>query len=100
VPLQRIAPARLSHTAASLRSAASNGATVWLVAIRRSDLDWMSLVCRCSPTGHPAVGYVGSPDIRLFWLSRSVLTDFLVGQLSDDTWVRKAPVIFRWSKPE
>jgi nucleoside-diphosphate-sugar epimerase len=66
-------------------------------AIRRSDLDWTvtrlpMLTDRLSSLP-PAVGYVGSPTIRLFWLSRSVLADFLVGQLADDTWVRKAPVI-------
>jgi hypothetical protein len=46
------------------------------------------------PTAHSAVtGYVGDPGIKLFSLSRNALADFLLLQLQDRTWVRKAPVL-------
>lgn len=38
-------------------------------------------------------GYVGDPRIKLFFLSRECLADFLIGQLTDTRWIQKAPAI-------
>jgi len=41
----------------------------------------------------PVADYVGAPGIRLFWLSRNVLADFLLSQIADRAWLGKAPVL-------
>jgi nucleoside-diphosphate-sugar epimerase len=65
--------------------------------VRASDLDWtvvrLPMLTNKEGSSPPAAGYIGSPGIRLFWLSRNVLADFLLSQLDDSTWLRKAPVI-------
>jgi uncharacterized protein YbjT (DUF2867 family) len=65
--------------------------------VRASGLDW-TLVrlpwLTSKPVERPAVaGYVGDRPIKLFFLSRDRLADFLVGQLTDTRWVGKAPAI-------
>ena len=64
---------------------------------RSSTLDWTLLrlpMLTDAPSEHPAVaGYVGDPQIKLFWLSRSALADFILAQLQSRAWGRKAPVI-------
>lgn len=65
--------------------------------VRESQLDW-TLVrlpwLTSKPEERPAVaGYLGDGKIRLFFLSRDKLADFLVRQLTDTQWVRKAPAI-------
>lgn len=66
-------------------------------AVSASDLDWTLVRLPMLPSEPavppPVTAYVGATDLRLFWLSRNVLADFLVGQLADRTWVRKAPVL-------
>ncbi len=62
-----------------------------------SGLDW-TLVrlpwLTSKPHARPAVaGYVGDKSIKLFFLSRQRLADFLIDQLTDTTWVNKAPAI-------
>lgn len=65
--------------------------------IRQSDLDWTIVRLpwlTSRPNNRPAVaGYVGDPGIKLFFLSRERLAEFVVGQLTDQRWVRQAPVI-------
>lgn len=65
--------------------------------IRSSGLDW-TLVrlpwLTSKPNNGPAIaGYVGDKQIKLFFLSRDRLADFLIDQLTDPSWVRKAPAI-------
>ncbi|HEX5658675.1 MAG TPA: NAD(P)H-binding protein [Polyangiales bacterium] len=65
--------------------------------VHQSALDW-TLVRLPMLTNKPGVppalaGYVGSPGLRLFWLSRDVMADFLVGQLADRSWIQKAPLL-------
>jgi nucleoside-diphosphate-sugar epimerase len=66
-------------------------------AIRASTLDWtlvrLPMLTSKQAVPPPVADYVGAADLRLFWLSRNVLADFLVGQLVDRTWIRKAPVL-------
>jgi hypothetical protein len=44
-----------------------------------------------------AVASGGSPEIRLFSLSRNVLAEFLSHQLEDRSWIRKSPAILNRS---
>ena len=65
--------------------------------VRASGFDW-TLVrlpwLTSKPADRPAVaGYVGDRPIKLFFLSRDLLADFLVKQLTDTRWVGKAPAI-------
>jgi nucleoside-diphosphate-sugar epimerase len=65
--------------------------------VRESSLDWTlvrlpMLTDKPAPAGAVA-GYVGDARIRLFSLSRAAMADFLVSQLADSTWIRKAPVV-------
>lgn len=65
--------------------------------VRGSSRDW-TLVRLPMLTDKPArraakAGYVGDAGIRLFSLSRDALADFLLAQVADETWLRKAPVI-------
>lgn len=66
-------------------------------AVHASDLDWtlVRLPMLTSKYGllPPAVGYIGSHGIRLFSLSRNVLADFLLSQLTDEAWLHRAPAI-------
>lgn len=65
--------------------------------IRQSELEWTIVRLpwlTSKPSDRPvAAGYVGDPGIKLFFLSRERLADFLIGQLTDRRWVRQAPVI-------
>src|SRR5271168_1722787 len=65
--------------------------------VRSSQLDWtlvrLPMLTSKDGSAPPAVGYVGSPGLRLFWLSRNVLADFVLSQLNDRTWLCKAPLI-------
>jgi nucleoside-diphosphate-sugar epimerase len=64
--------------------------------IRESKLDWTIArlpMLSNKQTTHPAAGYVGDPKIRLFSLSRYALADFLLAQLTETTWLRKAPAL-------
>ena len=65
--------------------------------VRSSGLDWtlvrLPMLTNKVSVSPPACDYLGSPGIRLFWLSRNVLTDFLLSQLNDSAWLRKAPVL-------
>jgi len=65
--------------------------------VRGSSLDWTlvrlpMLSNESAPRGVKA-GYVGDPGIRLFWISRDALADFLLAQLLGRDWVQKSPVI-------
>jgi hypothetical protein len=40
-----------------------------------------------------AAGYIGDPCVKLFSLSRQALAQFLLAQLTDETWIRKAPAV-------
>lgn len=66
-------------------------------AVRGSGLDWTLVrlpILSSKPAARSAVtGYVGDPGIKLFSLSRSALADFLLLQLQDRAWLRKAPVL-------
>jgi nucleoside-diphosphate-sugar epimerase len=66
-------------------------------AVRASDLDWtlvrLPMLTNKASVPPAVAGYVGAADVRLFWLSRNVLADFLVGQLANQTWIGKAPVL-------
>jgi nucleoside-diphosphate-sugar epimerase len=66
-------------------------------AVRNSGLDWtlvrLPMLTDQESTPPPASGYVGSSGIKLFSLSRNVLSDFLISQLQGSVWIHKAPVI-------
>jgi putative NADH-flavin reductase len=65
--------------------------------IRQSNLEWTIVRLpwlTSKPNRRPvAAGYLGDPGVRLFFLSRDCLADFLIGQLTDRHWIRQAPVI-------
>lgn len=66
-------------------------------AIKASGLDWTLvriplLTSKESPLP-PAVGHVGTAGVNLLSLSRNVLADFFVNQLTDKTWVRQSPLV-------
>lgn len=65
--------------------------------IRESNLEWTIVRLpwlTSKPNERPVVaGYVGDPRIKLFFLSRECLADFLIGQLTDTRWIRLAPAI-------
>lgn len=66
-------------------------------AVRGSELDW-TIVRLPKLTDKPAsgelrVGYLGKGVVRLFSLSRPSLAEFLLDQVTDDTYVHKAPAI-------
>lgn len=65
--------------------------------IRNSGLDWtlvrLGMLTDKENAAPPALGYVGSRQIRLFSTSRNVLANFLLAQLNDATWLQKAPAI-------
>ena len=65
--------------------------------VRSSGLDWtlvrLPMLSNKIGVSPPASAYLGSSDIRLFWLSRNVLADFLLTQLNDSIWLQKAPVL-------
>lgn len=65
--------------------------------VRESALDWTLVrlpMLTNKPAPRPArAGYVGDSGIRLFSLTRAALADFLLAQVEDDTWLRKAPVV-------
>lgn len=65
--------------------------------VRSSGLDWTLVrlpLLGDDETSQPAVaGYVGDPQISLAALSRHAIADFLLAQLSDRTWVGKAPAL-------
>ncbi len=65
--------------------------------IRESKLEWTIVRLpwlTSTPNDKPATaGYVGDHGIKLFFLSRERLADFLVSQLTDSNWIRQAPVI-------
>lgn len=65
--------------------------------IRTSQLDWTIVRLpwlTSKPNPRRAVaGYVGDPRIKLFFLSRQRLAEFVVEQLTDPTWRRTAPAI-------
>ncbi|MGJ7484450.1 NAD(P)H-binding protein [Variovorax sp. LT2P21] len=66
-------------------------------AISASRLDWtivrLPMLTDKPHGGPPVAGPLGTPGLRLFSLSREVLADFLIDQLTDDRWTRRAPVI-------
>ena len=65
--------------------------------IRNSGLDWtlvrLGMLTDKENSAPPALGYVGSKQIKLFSTSRNMLANFLVEQLNDTTWIQKAPAI-------
>jgi nucleoside-diphosphate-sugar epimerase len=65
--------------------------------VRASPLDWTVVrlpVLTNESALHPAVaGYLGDSRIKLFSLSRNALATFLIEQVSDDQWIRKAPAL-------
>jgi nucleoside-diphosphate-sugar epimerase len=66
-------------------------------AVRASGLDWtlvrLPMLTSKAAVLPPVADYVGASDLRLLSLSRNVLADFLVGQITDRTWIHKAPVL-------
>jgi len=65
--------------------------------IRKSSLDW-TIVRLPMLTDKPqknkiAADYLGSGKVNLFWLNRNDLADFIIEQLNDKTYLRKAPVV-------
>ena len=65
--------------------------------IAESDLDWTMVrlpkLSNQSPKGRFNVGYTGDGKVKNFFLARADLASFLVDQLSDKTYLRKAPVV-------
>jgi hypothetical protein len=65
--------------------------------VRERALDWTIVrlpMLTNTASARPAVaGYVGDARIKLFSLSRHALARFLLTQIDDATWVRKAPVL-------
>lgn len=66
-------------------------------AVRSSGLSWtivrLPMLTNKVSEPPPVAGYLGTPGLRLFSLSRTVLADFLVKQLSDQSWINRAPVV-------
>jgi NAD(P)H-binding len=66
-------------------------------AVHTSGLDWtlvrLPMLTNKPDTSPPVTAYIGAADLRLFWLSRNVLADFLVGQLANQASIHKAPVL-------
>lgn len=65
--------------------------------IMTSSLDWILVrlpLLTNRPAKRPAVaGFIGNPRIKLLWLSREALADFLLAQLEETEWLYKAPAI-------
>lgn len=65
--------------------------------VHASSLDWtlvrLPMLSDKGTDSPVAAGFVGDPRIKLFSLSRHALAAFLVAQLTDRTWVRKAPAL-------
>ncbi|MCP2138541.1 nucleoside-diphosphate-sugar epimerase [Rhizobium sp. SLBN-94] len=66
-------------------------------AISASRLDWtivrLPMLSHKPHAGPPVAGLLGTPGLKLFSLSRNVMAEFLIEQLTDDRWIRRAPVI-------
>lgn len=65
--------------------------------ISESNLDW-TLVRIPTLSNKPAsgkinAGYTGDGTIKVLWLTRADLADFLLQQMDDKKWLRKAPAI-------
>lgn len=65
--------------------------------IATSQLDWtivrLPMLSNAPSKGKLNIGYTGDGKVKLFSLTRADLADFLIQQLDDKTYVRKAPVI-------
>jgi putative NADH-flavin reductase len=70
--------------------------------IRRSGLDWIIVRPPRLTNGQRTGVYREGADIRatslLPRISRADLADFMLRQLSDDTYVRKTPAVMYWSR--
>lgn len=66
-------------------------------AVRGSELDWtivrVGMLTDKSMPGPVRVGYLGKGRVRLFSLSRASLAEFLLDQVTETAYVRKAPAI-------
>jgi uncharacterized protein YbjT (DUF2867 family) len=64
--------------------------------VRASDLDWtlvrVQLLTDRPPTGKLAVGHVGDGTVKTL-ISRGAIVAFVLEQLTDRSWVRRAPLI-------
>lgn len=64
-----------------------------------SNLDWtlvrLALLSEKPATGNMQAGFLGNGKIRLKWLSRHDLAQFLLTQIDDKKWIRKAPMVSR-----
>lgn len=65
--------------------------------IRQSNLDWtivrLPLLTNKTQKNKIRAGFIGKESINLFFLNRSDLADFLLEQLTDKTFIKKAPAI-------
>jgi hypothetical protein len=65
--------------------------------ISTSRLDWtivrLPMLSDKPHAGPPVAGPLGTRGLRLFSLSREVLAEFVIDQLTNDRWLRRAPVI-------
>lgn len=66
-------------------------------AIRTTRLDWtvvrLPMLSDRSNDQPVAIGYIGDAPIKLFWLSRERLAQFVVEQLEDRRWIMKSPMV-------
>ena len=86
-----------THAVKLLQRSAWNYVVQTADLLPNSGLDWtlvrLGMLSDKAVSTPPALGYVGSKQIRLFSQSRNTLADFLVEQLNDTTWIKKAPAI-------
>ncbi|MDD4226154.1 MAG: NAD(P)H-binding protein [Mariniphaga sp.] len=66
-------------------------------AVSNSQLDWtlvrIPTLSRKPGTGKLNIGYTGTDNVKVFSLSREDLADFLIKQINDKNYLKKAPVI-------
>ena len=66
-------------------------------AVSNSQLDWtlvrIPMLSRKPGTGKLNIGYTGTDNVKVFSLSREDLADFLIKQINDKNYLKKAPVI-------
>jgi putative NADH-flavin reductase len=64
--------------------------------VRGSDLDWtivrLTLLNNQPKSGRVRAGHLGCGEVGA-WISRADIADFMIAQVADSTWLRKAPVI-------
>jgi putative NADH-flavin reductase len=66
-------------------------------AVSNSQLDWtlvrIPMLSRKPKTGKLNIGYTGTDNVKVFSLSREDLADFLIKQISDKIYLKKAPIL-------